>query len=236
MKQAIAILATLMVVLPGQASEPQLGLAEQALTSLDKTSLEGWAFTETTVRNGTETVARYDPSRPEGERWSLLSIDGRPPTDEARRKFEERRAGRGRGEEQQEDSEEQGFSAVIEADSLIPLRESESHAVYGFKPASGEGKGDDGMSEYVDGTLRISKSGPYVESLEMRSREPFSPAFGVKIKEFSTVMTFAPVGDEVIVLPESVAVRMVGRAMLFKKLDETVRTRFSDYRFVGQAE
>jgi hypothetical protein len=199
-------------------------------------SLDGWAFTETTVHNGTTTVARHDPSRPEGERWKLISVDGRPPTADEIEEFVEQHSS---GEEQQEDSEEseeQGFSAVIEADSLIPLKDSATHKLYRFQPASNEEEGDDGMSEHLDGTLRISKNGPYVETLEMRSREAFSPAFSVKIKEFSTIMTFAPVGEEKTVLPESVSVRMVGRAMLFKKLDETVETRFSDYRFVGQAE
>jgi hypothetical protein len=212
----------------------QLDMARQALTSLDETSLEGWAFTETTVRNGTETVAHYDPSRPEGERWTLHTVDGRQPTDDEIEKFEKQRSGRHR--EEDEEDEEQGFSAVIEAESLVSLKDSPTHAVYRFKPSSGEEGEDDGMSEHLDGLLRISKEGPFVESLEMRSREPFSPAFSVKIKEFSTVMTFAPVGEERTVLPESVKVRMVGRAMLLKKLDETVETRFSDYRFVGQPE
>jgi hypothetical protein len=211
-------------------------LAEQALRSLDETSLDGWAFTETTVRNGKETVASYDPRLPEDKRWSLLSVDGRRPTGEEREEFEKRRAGGGEQENDSEESDEQGFSAVIEADSLTPLEDSATHVVYRFKPSPGEEEDDSGMSEHLDGKLRISKNGPYVESLEMRSRKPFSPAFSVKIKEFSTVMTFAPAGENGTVLPESVSVRMVGRAMLFKKLDERVETRFSDYRFVGQAD
>jgi hypothetical protein len=223
-------------LLAGQADAGQLDMAERALASLDETSLDGWAFTETTVHNGTETVARYDPSRPEGERWRLLNVDGRPPTDDEREDFEKRNAVRDERKEDTEDSEERGLSAAIEADSLVFLDESESHAVYRFKPSSGKEEDDDGMSEHLDGELRISKNGPYVQSLEMRSREPFSPAFSVKIKEFSTVMTFAPAGEKGTVLLESVKVRVIGRAMLFKKLDETVETRFSDYRFVGTAE
>lgn len=236
MRYSCVLLTALIVFLPGMAFGSQLDLAEQALASLDDTALDGWAFTETTVHNGTETIARYDPSLPEGERWNLISVDGRAPTDDDREDFEKRHAGGDQKDGEQEDSEEQGFSAVIEPDSLVPLEDSVTHAVYRFQPASGEEEDDDGMSEHLDGLLRISKNGPYVESLEMRSREPFSPAFSVKIKEFSTVMTFAPVGENGTVLPESVEVRVIGRAMLFKKLDETVETRLSDYRFVGQAE
>jgi hypothetical protein len=92
------------------------------------------------------------------------------------------------------------------------------------------------FNEHVDGILRIAKSGPFVETIEMRSREAFSPMLGVKIKHFSTIMTFAPVGDDGAVLPQSVQMEMAGRAMLVKKLDETVETRFSGYRFVGLSE
>jgi hypothetical protein len=162
-------------------------------------------------------------------------VDGRQPTDDEIEKFLKGHAGGDEPADDEESSEEVGLSASIDSSSLVLLKDTGTHLEYGFKPASEEEEGDD-MSEYLDGLLRISKEGPRVESFEMRSREPFSPAFSVKIKEFSTVMTFAPVGEEGSVLPESVEVRMVGRAMLFKKLDETVETRFSDYERVSRAE
>ena len=90
------------------------------------------------------------------------------------------------------------------------------------------------LSEYpgcfeID-SLRVSKAAPYVESLEMRSRKPFSPGFGVKVKEFAMAMTFAPVGPDEVVLPETVRIRMAARAFLVKKIDETVVVTYGDYR------
>ena len=61
------------------------------------------------------------------------------------------------------------------------------------------------FNEHLDAELRIAKDGPYVETLEMRSRAPFSPAFSFKVKEFTLVLRFAPAdGSEVVLLQSAV--------------------------------
>jgi len=228
--RALGILLVLLLAFSAQAADERLAIAEQALANLDGTSIDGWAFTETAFVNGTEIVLRHDPTRQKGERWIVASVDGRTPTDKEIEKYTRHR---NRDEDEKETGDGE-TTATIETDSLVFLEESAIHLIFSFQPAPEEGEEDDAFTEHVDGRLIIAKSGPYVETIEMSSRESFSPMIGVKIKQFSTIMTFAPVGEDGAVLPQAVAMRMEGRAMLVKKLDETVDTKFSDYRFVGE--
>jgi hypothetical protein len=228
--RALGVLLGLLLAFSAQAADAGLAIAEQALAEMDGTSIDGWAFTETMLVNGTEIVLRHEPTHPKGERWIVASVDGRAPTDKEIEKYTRHRD---RDEEETDDGE---TSATIETDSLVLLEESASHLIYSFRPAPEKGGESDAFNEHVDGRLRIAKSGPFVETIEMRSRESFSPMIGVKIKQFSTLMTFAPVGESGDILPQRVEMRMEGRAMLVKKLDESVDTRFSDYRFIGVPE
>lgn len=58
--------------------------------------MDGWAFTQRvrTFDNDKvklERLERYDPSRPDNQRWELLEIDGKPPTAEQRDYWEKRK-------------------------------------------------------------------------------------------------------------------------------------------------
>jgi hypothetical protein len=58
--------------------------------------IDGWAFTQRvrTFDNDKvklERLERYDPSRPDNERWELLEVDGKPPTAEQRETWEKRK-------------------------------------------------------------------------------------------------------------------------------------------------
>jgi hypothetical protein len=213
------------------ASEP--ALVERALENMEAVTVEEWAFTETSVQNGTTVVKRHDPTRPHGERWTLVSVDSRPPTDEEREEHlrENEREDKSQADDAGEEDDGE-IRAMISPDSLSLLEETATHLVYRFDPVA-EDEDESKMYEHVDATLRVSKEGPFVESLEMRSRKPFRIAFGVKLKEFATVLTFAQVGSERAVLPETVSIRMAGRAFLVKKIDETVEVTYSDYQRPG---
>lgn len=210
------------------AEEP--ALVEQALQSMETTTVDDWFFTETTVSQGTTFVKHHDPTKPEGQRWTLVSVDGREPTEGERKQQAREEA---HAEEEDTDQDDDGeIRAMIDSESLTLVEETASHAVYRFRPVA-EDEDDEKLFDHLDATLRVVKAGPYVESLEMRSREPFSPGFGVKMKEFAMRLTFAPVGPEATALPETVNIHIVGRAFLVKKVDETVEVTYSDYRRPG---
>ncbi len=207
------------------AGEPTL--VQQALDGIGSASHDDWAFTETTVTNSTTIVKHHDPTRAEGERWTLVSVDGRPPTDDEREEI--------LGDDGEDDSSEGGgdsddeLRAIITPNSLKLVDDSPTHATYSFEPVA-EDDEDAKLFANVDATLRINKDGPFVEEMEMRSRGPFSLRTGIKVKKFLTLFTFVPVGSEGTVLPEVIDTRFLGRLFLVKKINETVRVTYSDYR------
>lgn len=221
------LLACLVLIVGASAHAEAPSLVEQALQTMDAVEIDDWFFTMTTVADGITSVQRHDPTKPEGQRWSLVSVDGKEPTEEQR---EEAARNQSSGKESDaEQDEENEVRAMVDTESVTLIEETATHAVYRFRPVA-EDEDDAKLFEHVDATLRVSKASPYVESLEMRSREPFSPGFGVKVKEFAMAMTFVPVGPDAVVLPETVRIRMAARAFLVKKIDETVLVTYGDYR------
>ena len=231
---ASVLAASAAIQLAAAAPDDALELAREALQATEAGSIEGWAFTETSVENGRKTVSRFDPRRPEGGQWSLVSVNDRPPTDEERQASAERRATERQASESggNGDGESVEIGVMIEPDSLRLIEETEEFALYRFDPAKDDDD-DSGFHQHVDATLKVVKAGPYVATIDMRSRAPFKPQFGVKIDEFATMLTFEPQDSGGPVLPRTVSVRVAGRAFLVKKIDEAVEVAYSDYELVG---
>ena len=229
MRVVLRICLAAILTLGGIVFADEAELAEAAFKTMDESDLGEWAYTQTTVKNGVKRVATHDPTRPEGERWTLVSVDGRPPTEKEQEKHRPSADGN-------KDSED-GFAATVEPGSLKLIKETPTHAIYSFHPASDD-EHDRKFNEHMDATLRIAKAqdGPYVETLEMHSREPFSPAFSFKVNEFALVLAFAPVKGGRAVLPASVSTHIAGRAMMVKKIEETVEVTYSDFRHVAGDE
>jgi len=240
----LVILGSAAVLLASAAPAGDLGLVQQALEATDGSSIQGWAYTETIVGNDRETVRRFDPRRPEGERWSLVSVDGRPPIESERREEAERRSSdRGLSNAVEllqalvtgstGDAEGGEISAMIKPGSLSLIEETTTYALYRFEPASDDDD-DAKFQRNFDRTLKIVKDGPYVAFVEMRSRGPFKPVFWMKIKEYVTTSTFEPVAAGGPVLPRTVTLRIVMRALLVKEIRATVEVSYGDYEYVGE--
>ena len=227
------MIGTAAALLAGAGPPADADLVQRALEATDGGSVRGWAYTETAVENGRETVTTFDPRRPDAERWHLVSVDGRPPTDAEREKEAQRRSAdedpdTGTGSE---DDDEIG--GMIKPGSLSLVEDTGTHAVYRFEPVSDD-EDDAKIYENLEANLKIVKDGPYVESVDMRSRGPFKPGFGVKISEFVMAMTFEPAAAGGPLLPRTVTVRLNGRALLFKKIKEKVKVTYSGYEYVGE--
>lgn len=230
------VLVALLLSLPASGVVAGDELVEQALKNMESERSDEWAFTETTLTEGKTIVKSYDPQRAEGARWKLVSVDGRAPkADELKRIERQNRRDEDRGREREGDDsveEETELHAMISPGSLSLISEDETHAVYRFKPG-GDGDREKKMLEYVDGKLEVQKAGPTVSSIELESRGPFSPAFGVKIEQFMTHMTFAPLEQGGPAFPKTVRVKVQGRAFMVKKLDEDARVTYSDWKRVA---
>ena len=100
MHRLTLLLAALGLALPLRAAPPPL--IEEDIGKM-AVNFDHWAYTETIVeKNGkgkmlSETVVRFDPSRPFADQFTVLSVDGKSPTLAQQKKWHktgEQRAGR----------------------------------------------------------------------------------------------------------------------------------------------
>jgi len=230
-KTAFAVLAlALFLPLPAGASDYSV-LLDEAAAALNDDYYRDWAFTETSVEADVTTVARYDPGRPAGERWNMLSVNGRAPTDEEIADFVDERAEEESGDYGEDDDSDKDVVEIVQPDSLSLIEEADAYWLFSFVPE--EDEDDEGFLENVEATLKIVKDGPYIESIILRSNKPFRPQFGVKVKDFLTRLEFGPAASEGPIVPISVDIKIKVRAYLVIGIDETISTTFSDYEYVG---
>jgi len=213
--------------LPATAGEYS-ALLDEAASALNNDYNKAWAFTETTIESEIKTVARYDPSRFGDDRWDLLTVDGRTPTDEEIVEFTEDKA------DETDDGDDGGYDGVhdmFQPESLSLIEEFDDHWLFSFIPS--EDDFEDGFAAFVDGTLKVAKDGPYIESIILQSDKPFKPRFGVKISEFLTRLEFNRAAGTGPVVPVSMDVRVKVRAFLAISVNETISISYSDYEYVG---
>ena len=186
----------------------------------------GWSFTQTTVGEGKSTVERFDLSKSEFERWSLVQQDGRAPTADETQKYLEMHSRRSRG------GTAPKLTDQLDLTSLETVANTPERATYRclLKP----GEAGDKTAKFLRATLVFHKPTKTIESFELASADKFKPTFGVTIAEMKTTMTYSlPAGDTPS-LPQKVAVRVRGRAFLVKSLDADMTVTFSDYARAGK--
>jgi hypothetical protein len=183
---------------------------------------------ETTHNADGVFVARFDPRLPDDERWELLSVDEREPTDDELDAFREEKEDQHENDSDEEDSE---FTSMVADGSLKLLEESDTYWQFQFTPRADS---DDEVKfmNAVEGTLQVVKDGHYVEWIRMRNRETVKPGKGVKLDVFDTRLAFAPAHAGGPVMPRSVEMKVQGRAMLVVKFDEEERISYSDFERV----
>ena len=237
MRLGLTTLATVLIA----ASTPALcepveedygALFERALESIAWDFQEHWAFNETESGGDGEFVGRHDPRKPQGERWTLISIDGREPTPEEARRYADRK----RGENSDGDHNGDGdIDGMVEPGSLELLEEADDHWLLRFVPT--DDNDDDNMGrqvlERMEGTVKIVKDGHYLEYLDIRNTRPIRPKAGVKMKKFLTRITFGPAVDGGPIVMQSIDVAIKLSAFLVVRVDETESVRFSDFEYAG---
>ena len=206
------------------AAENYDQLFERALEAVDFEFHKAWAYTETRVDSEHVWVGRFDPRRPDNQRWQLLTIDNRTPTAKEMEEYQEERAG---------DLSENGdddVEAMVEPDSVRLIEETAEYWLLGFDPDEDEHE----MLENFAATIRINKAGPYLEYIDLRTRSPIKPAMGIKLAKLITRFTFGPAVDGGPVVPLSTQVEVKGRAYLVISFDEQELFRNSDFEYAGE--
>jgi hypothetical protein len=205
-----------------------LGATDHAAILQEAAQAMDDAYTETTIESEEHTVGRYDPRQPVGERWQLLSVNSREPTAEEITDYaEDKEYDNGSSSA---DNGDHDVSDIAEPDSLRLIEETDDYWLYSFTPVEDD---DEEFMTHVVATMKIIKNGPYIEHIDMHSNKPFKPQFGVKVKEFVTLLRFGLASNEGPVVPLSVDVRIKARAFLAIGIDEKMSVSFSDYEYVG---
>lgn len=229
MKKPI-LLAGLLLSGPVLAGEYDAVVA-QAIEAISDDYYRQWAFTESSLEDGLDYVGRYDPRRPDGGRWTLLTVDGRAPTDEEVEEYLDDKE----DEFQRDDDENDGEADMVDFETLELVDETDDHWIFSFVP-NGDDHDDESEIEFMEqvtATLKIVRDGHYLEYIDMHNDKPIRPAFSVRISQFRVRLTFGPAADGGPIVPLSEEVVVRGRAMLLVSFDEQESVRYSDYEFAG---
>ncbi len=205
----------------GQEAEDYSALVQEAVDAIESRFEKQWAFKQTRIEEGRVWVGQYDPRKARGERWSLLSVDGREPTELEVEQY--------RDDQREPSSSGENLEATVNPDTVTYIGETDEHWLFAFVPEDD----DEAFFEHIQSSLKIDKNGRYLSELELRSDKPFKPAFGVKMKEFFTRLTFAPATADGPVVLQSVDAKVRGRAFLVVNFDETTTIANTDFEYAG---
>ena len=112
------------------------------------------------------------------------------------------------------------------------MTESAELGVYRFQLKTGDK--DDKSAAFMRVTYTLHRPSRTIERIELASTEPFSPVLMVKIQEARTVMTYTrPEADRPSLLKE-VTVKVRGRAMWVRSIDQDMTVAYSDYVYAGK--
>jgi hypothetical protein len=215
----LCLLATTAFAAPG----PEL---VAALETFRSDPPRGWSFTQTTTAEGKSTVERNDAAKPEFDRWTLVQKNGRLPSAEELKDYAEARSRRSRAGTAPKIVDQFVF------DSLETLGETPGRITYRCPLRPGESSDKTALS--LRATIVVHKATRTIESIELANIEPFSPAFGVRIAELKTVMTYSLPSGDMPSLPQNVTTHVRGKAFVFKSLDADMTVTFTDYLKVGK--
>jgi hypothetical protein len=187
---------------------------------------KGWSYTQSTSEGDKSLVERYDATRPEFERWTILHKDGRKPTDDEQRDYKEKLTRRSRG------GTAPLLTDQLALDSLEVVADTAERGTYRCKLKRGESA--DLTADFLRVTLVLHRPTRTVESLEIGSVSEFSPTFAVKIAAMKTVLSFSLPTANTPSLPQRITTHLRGRAFYFKSLDADMTVTYSDLEKVGK--
>ena len=215
--------AVLLLACVTSQAEDYAALFDSAAEAIDWNIEDEWAFTETRHQGDVKWVARFDPRRPEGERWEVLSVDGRAPSDAEIRDFREQK-------EKSNTSDSSDRIEIVGVETLELVEETDRAWRLRFVPDEDEVE----FVENVDAIATIVKDGPYVESIDMRNHSDIKPGFGTTIRTFIVHMEFGPAVADGPIVPKRMQVQVSGRTLLFIGFGETELIEYSHFEYAGK--
>jgi hypothetical protein len=208
----------------------------KALEGAELDTQDGWAFRQTVILNvpdevGTTEITRWDPSRPEGEQCTVVSVT------------------RSDGKASKSDPCEEGHERETYGEMVKELHgatfqtvsEDDERAVYSFVPTGDDQTLDvEGVDIGIDadsakhlvGTVEVVKTGPgapYVERFAMKLKEPAGNLLA-RLKDLNVVYQYAPDADTGAKLLRGVDVELHMSVFMMFNAAVDVSMRFDEYR------
>lgn len=173
------------------------------VTALEQTARElstRWAFTEKRLirdekgRVKTDTLVRYDPSRPYAEHYTPLQVNGKEPTDRDRERFRKQ----GERAEKRDDDAERGvvdrrrtLGEVIEPRGAKLVSLTDEATVFEL-PLRADNN-DRFPPEKFEVLVRLGRTSRQLENITVRLRGSFRSKLVLKVKSGDATLEFAPV-------------------------------------------
>jgi len=181
---------------------------------------KGWSYTQTTVAGNESLVEHFNPAEPDFQRWTLVRKDGRAPTPDEIKTYNEGRSRRSSG------ATAPRLQDQLDLASATVVRNEGTRHLWHFHLQSGGL--DDRAADSMGVTITFDQSTRTIETVEIASTAPFSPVFGVHIASTMTRMNYSrPTADRPSLLL-SVTIQVRGRAFWFKSLDQDMTVTYTD--------
>lgn len=207
---------------PSRTLQEVQPVLEEALQAFRTEGPKGWSFTQTTRGDGHSRVERYDATRPEFERWTLLQQDDGPPTPTELEDYREKLSRRSRGGTAPRLTDQLDLST-------LELTDGKDERVT-FKARLRPGDAGDATGKYMVATIVVHEPTRTIETFSLASDAPFSPTLGVKIEAMKTTLTYSLPGGSRPSLLQSSETHLRGRAFWIKSLDADMSVTFTDYQ------
>lgn len=192
-----------------------------ALANFRPEGPKGWSYTQTTTAEGRSLVERYDSTKPEFSRWTLVTENGKAPTPETAQRYREKFT------RLTQNSGAPRLNQQIDLPSLRVLADNNERATYQARLKTTDA--GDRTGSFLRALIVWHKSAAMIESFTIENTEPFSPAFAVKIQEMRTILTYsAPTADHPSLLTR-ISTRLRGRAFWVKSIDADMEVTYADY-------
>lgn len=185
----------------------------------------GWRYQERiSAPQGTERLA-YDPARPAGSRWRLLSVNGRPPAAGERKRLAQQAAAARAG-----GPVFAGGGWLMHSDYRL-VAHGGGRLVYLVEPRPGAG--DSGAArnvlKHLSGRLVVASTDHRPVELTLSNFESFSPHFGVTVHSVSFRAQFRRIhGNGPVVVTKAVS-EMKGKMFWLKGFADRTEVELSHF-------
>lgn len=226
---ALALMLALTVPLDGEAGRDYAAMLQTSLERVNWEFPRDYAFTEIAVEDEIERSARFDPGRPEGQRWTLLTVDGRAPTAEEQAVFADER---GDYEIDMGRDGDGGLSELVRLDTVELKEETDSYYVLGFRPAfDADDEEEAKIFRRMHGEARVTRRDGRLDTLTISNSRAIRPVPGAKISKMIMHFGFEPVAEGSVL--SDIDIQVKGSALMFVRFNEREHIRYRDFERVS---